>query len=109
MGKLIVNGDRFEISQFKNFIWKKETDIKTLPEELLKYDGVCENIKKNGKWYSSDNTDYTFFAFFANIGKTEHPLINNPCICTWYNTDSGGVYITGREKNTGAFFAPILN
>ena len=109
MRGVVVNGDKLQIKQFKNVLWCKIAEIEKLPVELKKLQMLQENIEKNGHWYLGDSKEYMLFAFSGNIGKEEHPLIENPCICNWYSSDSGGVYIVGMDKKTGELFAPVVN
>ena len=107
MSGIVVNGDKMQIRQFKNIVWNKMTEIEKLPECLKKFQGVQENINLNSCWYSGSCKDYVLFAFLGNIGKDKHPLIDCPCLCAWYNSDSGGVYVVGMDKKNGALFAPL--
>lgn len=109
MGGIVVNGEKLEIRQFKNVFWIRMNGFETLPEILKEMHGIQQNISKNGCWYISDNTDCILYAFWGNIGKDEHPLIEKPSVSVWYSSNLGGVYIVGKDKKTGAFFAPVVN
>lgn len=109
MHSVVVNCDKLEIRQFKSHVWKKEEDIEKLPRELIALCNIPESIERNGGWYYCEMGEYTLFAFLANLGIHPHPLIELSYASAWYNSNIGGVYLIGKDKNTGAFFAPVSN
>lgn len=104
---IVVSEEKLKIRQFGKVVWKKETGLNKLPDKLMKLEGVRKSVENNEKWYFYDDEEYTMYVFFANIGTDEHPLIEMSCESIWCNSNLGGVYLIGEEKNTGAFFAPI--
>jgi len=109
MHGFIVNGEKFEIREFKNLIWKKQSKTDNLPAELKKMEDIKENISKNEVWYLSESGECILFAFLSNIGVSPDPLIGMSCVSVWYNSNYGGVYLTAKDKKTGVYFAPVVN
>ena len=109
MHSIVINGDRLEIKEFKRFLWVKNTDIKELPEEFKNICFIKENTIESADWYFYENDEYILYAFLSDIGTEPHPLIEFSCESMWYNSNLGGVYITGKDKKTGALFAPVID
>ncbi len=107
MHSIIINGDKLEIKGFKNLLWLKKS-VKDLPDDFILNSLVKENAEQNGGWYFYENNEYTLYAFLAEIGVQPHPLIEFSYVSIWYNSNMGGVYVTGKDKKTDVFFAPLI-
>ena len=106
MHSIIINGDKLMIKEFKNFLWIKKS-AEQLPKEFETKPSIMENALQNGGFYICENDEYTLYAFLADIGISPHPLIEFSYASTWYNSNLGGVYVVGKDKNN-EFFAPII-
>lgn len=109
MRSYIANSiERLEIKEFDNISFKQ---IFTVPVkcEITSLRAVLKNIEENGCYYLACSNEYEIYAFLANIGKQENPLIEVSYASTWFNSNLGGVYLIGYDKIKKELFAPLHN
>ena len=109
MHGMVINGDKIQINGLKKCSWIKKHNNSELPVEFRNNVCINKNIEYNGGWYLYENDEYILYAFLSDIGTMPHPLIDFSSVSVWYNSNLGGVYVTGKDKNNGAFFAPLVN
>ncbi len=111
MRTFISNADeKLKINGFLQLNWTKKREALIEPmilKKIFELSKVSENIKNNNGYYYACFHNDIFLGFLANIGKYEHPLVELAYACSWYNSNLGGIYIIGVDRNKNEYFAPI--